>query len=176
MKNFRTSARISCFSISRLVVVYTSRFLDFSYPPPLFCSRDTNFARTRNEFALGPAAELLSLRNTLSSGMSCEKLLPVIHFFRAHYTNLCAASFPLLIFGVSRKGTTGITKMLDRTRILSTFRCVSSPAVPLAEIMRGGNLARRRGREARQMKERKTREKLRSGSETCRRSLFLVHV
>lgn len=31
MKNFRTSARTSCFSIFQLVVVYTSHFLDFSY-------------------------------------------------------------------------------------------------------------------------------------------------
>jgi len=61
--------------------------------------------------------------------------------------------------------------MFNRTRILSTFRYISSPSIRLRRLGEEKLHANTRG-EARQMKEREMREKLRSGSETCRRSLL----
>jgi hypothetical protein len=75
--NFRPESLVSRFS--NLVVVYTTYFLDFSCPH--LSPRSADFACTRNEFALGPATGLPSLRNTLSSDISCEKLPQVIRFF-----------------------------------------------------------------------------------------------
>lgn len=132
MKNFRTSASdllFLDFPTRRRIHFPFSWF--FLFP---FCSRGTNFARTRNEFALGPApAKLLSLRNTLSSGMSCEKLLPVIRFF-VLITLTCIVFFPFLIFwqifDVSRKKSRNNGNH-DHIRILSTFRYISFPSIRL---------------------------------------------
>lgn len=84
MKNFRTSTRISCFSIFQLVVVYTSHFLDFSVPvsPP---AAPVPRACGRNEFALGRAAGPPSLCNTLSSDISRGRTSADNSFLRVHY-------------------------------------------------------------------------------------------
>lgn len=58
------------------------------FPIPLFALAAPTSRVPEMNLPSGAAAGLLSLRNTLSSDMSCEKLPPVIHFFRARYTNL----------------------------------------------------------------------------------------
>jgi len=126
MKNFQTSARISCFSIFQLVV-YTSHFLDFSYllfalaaPTSRVPEMNLPSGQRRNSFrSIIPFHQVQELRKTSVDNS----------FFCAHYANLHSL-FPAFnfrqIFAVSRKdqGTTG---MFNRTRILSTFRYISSP-------------------------------------------------